>query len=46
MRWTVNGAAAVAALRAIYQSGPAFWDGFWATHPRTRPAATPKTLAA
>ncbi|OWK34656.1 hypothetical protein FRUB_10627 [Fimbriiglobus ruber] len=27
MRWTVNGAAAVAALRAIYQSGPAFWTG-------------------
>jgi hypothetical protein len=29
MRWTEGGAAAVAALRAVYQTGPAYWDGLW-----------------
>ena len=30
MRWVEAGAAAVAALRATYVSGPALWDGYWA----------------
>lgn len=29
MRWCEDGAEEVAALRAVYQSGPAFWDGLW-----------------
>lgn len=29
MRWCEAGAARVAALRALYESGPALWDGFW-----------------
>jgi len=30
MRWLVAGAAEVAPLRALYLSGPAVWDAFWA----------------
>jgi hypothetical protein len=30
MRWVEDGAATVAALRALYVSGPKLWDGFWA----------------
>jgi hypothetical protein len=30
MRWLVAGAAQVAPLRALYQSGPETWDAFWA----------------
>jgi len=30
MRWVAEGAAEVAPLRALYQSGPAAWDAFWA----------------
>ena len=30
MRWVEEGAAAVAALRALYVSGGKLWDGFWA----------------
>jgi hypothetical protein len=37
MRWVEEGAATVAALRALYVSGPKLWDGFW-TQPH-RPAA-------
>jgi hypothetical protein len=37
MRWVEDGAAAVAALRALYVSGGKVWDGFW-SQPR-RPAA-------
>ncbi len=37
MRWVEDGAAAVAALRALYVSGGKLWDGFWA-QPH-RPAA-------
>ena len=37
MRWVEEGAATVAALRALYVSGPKLWDGFWA-QPH-RPAA-------
>lgn len=29
MRWVEDGAATVAALRALYVSGPKVWDGFW-----------------
>jgi hypothetical protein len=29
MRWVEEGAAAVAALRALYVSGGKVWDGFW-----------------
>jgi hypothetical protein len=29
MRWVEEGAATVAALRALYVSGGALWDGFW-----------------
>jgi hypothetical protein len=29
MRWVEEGAATVAALRALYVSGPKLWDGFW-----------------
>jgi len=29
MRWVEEGAAAVAALRALYVSGGKLWDGFW-----------------
>jgi hypothetical protein len=33
MRWVEDGAATVAALRALYVSGGNLWDGFWAqTH--------------
>jgi len=37
MRWAEEGAATVAALRALYVSGGRLWDGFWA-QPH-RPAA-------
>jgi HEPN domain-containing protein len=37
MRWVEDGAATVAALRALYVSGSKVWDGFWA-QPH-RPAA-------
>jgi len=37
MRWVEDGAATVAALRALYISGGKLWDGFWA-QPH-RPAA-------
>ena len=37
MRWVEEGAATVAALRALYVSGGNLWDGFWA-QPH-RPAA-------
>ena len=37
MRWVEDGAATVAALRALYVSGGQVWDGFWA-QPH-RPAA-------
>jgi hypothetical protein len=37
MRWAEDGAATVAALRALYVSGSKLWDGFWA-QPH-RPAA-------
>ncbi len=30
MRWVEDGAATVAALRALYVSGGKIWDGFWA----------------
>jgi hypothetical protein len=30
MRWLEAGAATVAPLRALYQSGPEAWDAFWA----------------
>jgi hypothetical protein len=30
MRWIEAGAATVAPLRALYQSGPEAWDAFWA----------------
>jgi hypothetical protein len=30
MRWLEGGAATVAPLRALYQSGPEVWDAFWA----------------
>ena len=30
MRWVEDGAATVAALRALYVSGGKVWDGFWA----------------
>jgi hypothetical protein len=30
MRWVEDGAATVAALRALYVSGSKVWDGFWA----------------
>ncbi len=33
MRWVEDGAATVAALRALYVSGSKVWDGFWSqTH--------------
>lgn len=37
MRWVEDGAATVAALRALYVSGGKVWDGFWA-QPRRRAA--------
>jgi hypothetical protein len=37
MRWVEEGAATVAALRALYVSGPKVWDGFWA-QPHRPPA--------
>ena len=37
MRWVEEGAAAVAALRALYVSGGDVWDGFWSQ--AHRPAA-------
>ncbi len=30
MRWVEEGAAQVAPLRALYQSGPEVWDAYWA----------------
>lgn len=35
MRWVEDGAATVAALRALYVSGGKVWDGFW-VQPRRR----------
>ncbi len=35
MRWTVPGAQAVLALRALVLSAPACLERFWATHPQT-----------
>ena len=41
MRWTEQGAQAVASLRAVYKSGR--WKEFWKTHPqRRRPAVFPR----
>jgi hypothetical protein len=37
MRWVEDGAATVAALRALYVSGGQVWDGFWC-QPRHRAA--------
>jgi hypothetical protein len=37
MRWVEDGAATVAALRALYVSGGKVWDGFW-SQPRRRAA--------
>jgi hypothetical protein len=37
MRWVEDGAATVAALRALYVSGGKLWDGFWA-QPQCRAA--------
>jgi hypothetical protein len=37
MRWVEEGAATVAALRALYVSGGRVWDGFW-SQPRRRAA--------
>jgi Uncharacterised protein family (UPF0236) len=37
MRWVEEGAATVAALRALYVSGGKLWDGFW-SQPHRRPA--------
>ena len=37
MRWSEDGAAPVAALRALYVSGGKVWDGFW-SQPRRRAA--------
>lgn len=34
MRWVEDGAATVAALRALYVSGDKLWDGFWAQRHR------------
>jgi len=40
MRWVEDGAATVAALRALYVSSGKLWDGFWAQpHRPLRPAA-------
>lgn len=38
MRWTEGGAAAVAALRAVYETGPAYWDGLWQATTKRRAA--------
>jgi hypothetical protein len=38
MRWTEAGAAAVAALRAVYETGPAYWDGLWDATTKRRAA--------
>lgn len=32
MRWCESGAAQVASLRALYESGSPMWDGFWKKH--------------
>jgi hypothetical protein len=41
MRWTEQGAQAVASLRAVYKSGR--WREFWQAHPqRRRPAVFPR----
>jgi len=37
MRWVEDGAATVAALRALYVSGGKLWDGFW-SQPHRAPA--------
>lgn len=37
MRWVEDGAATVAALRALYVSGSKLWDGFW-SQPHRPPA--------
>jgi hypothetical protein len=38
MRWCASGAEQVGALRALYESGPAFWDGFWESTRKRRVA--------
>jgi hypothetical protein len=38
MRWCAAGAEQVGALRALYESGPAFWDGFWESTRKRRAA--------
>jgi ribosomal protein L34E len=41
MRWSQQGAQAVATLRALHRSGR--WDSFWKRHPqRCRPAVNPR----
>jgi hypothetical protein len=44
MRWTKEGAQAVATLRALHRSGR--WEAFWKTHPqRRRPLVLPRQRA-
>ena len=38
MRWCEAGAEQVGAMRALYESGPALWDGFWASTQERRAA--------
>jgi len=38
MRWCEAGAERVGALRALYESGPAMWDGFWESTRKRRAA--------
>jgi hypothetical protein len=38
MRWCESGAEQVGALRALYESGPALWDGFWESTRKRRAA--------
>jgi hypothetical protein len=42
MRWVEDGAATVAALRALYVSGGKLWDGFWAQPHRPAAQKSPK----
>jgi hypothetical protein len=41
MRWVEEGAATVAALRALYLSGGKVWDGFWANPTAPPPQCHP-----
>ncbi len=41
MRWTPQGAQAIANLRALHQSGHGRWAMFWASRPLTRLRALP-----